>query len=92
MTRINKVALVGGAVFAIFDAICALFAAFALGPFLAFWSYIAHVKFTGVEAQSSVTIGSFLGGAAFFFIVGYAVTWVFVWLHQKFCCEPDAKR
>ncbi|OHA63956.1 MAG: hypothetical protein A2667_01305 [Candidatus Wildermuthbacteria bacterium RIFCSPHIGHO2_01_FULL_47_27] len=87
MKNSNKIALIGGAVFAIFDAICALFAAFALEPFMAFWSYIAHVKFTGVEAESSVTIGSFFGGAVFFFIVGYLVTWLFVWLHQKFCCE-----
>ncbi|OGZ24595.1 MAG: hypothetical protein A2896_00585 [Candidatus Nealsonbacteria bacterium RIFCSPLOWO2_01_FULL_43_32] len=87
MKNINRIALVGGTVFTIFDMICAIFAAFALRPFLTFWSYIAHVEFSGVQAESSVTFGSFVGGAVFFFIVGYVVTWIFVWLHQKFCCE-----
>lgn len=87
MTIINKLALAGGLVFAIFDMICAVFAVFALRPFLTFWSYIAHVEFTGVAAKSSVTLGSFAGGAVFFFIVGYIVTWLFVFLHGKFCCQ-----
>ncbi len=87
MRNINRISLVGGLVFAIFDAICAFFAAFALRPFVAFWGYIAHTRFTGVGVESSVTLSSFFGGAVSFFVVGYVLTWLFVWLHRKFCCE-----
>jgi len=87
MKNINKISLAGGLVFAIFDAICALFAALALQPFLAFWSLIAHVKFTGVGVESVVTIGSVIFGIIFAFVVGFVITWIFVWLHRKFCCE-----
>lgn len=88
MPNINRVSLVGGLVFAIFDAICALLAAFALQPFLAFWSYIAHIRLTGAGVESSVTFGSFIGGIIAAFVVGYVLTWLFVWLHRKFCCPP----
>lgn len=87
MKNINKVALAGGIVFAIFDGICALFAAFALEPFLAFWSFMAHVKFTGVGVESAVTLNTVVGGLVFTFILGYVLTWIFVWLHSKLCCE-----
>lgn len=91
MKNINKISFVGGLVFAIFNAICAAFAAFALQPFVAFWSYIAHVRFTGVGFESSVTLGNVFGGAVGAFVVGYILTWIFVWLHRKFCCEPSEK-
>lgn len=87
MKNIYKVSLVGGLVFAVFDAICAFFAAFALQPFMAFWSYIAHVKFTGVGVESMVSAESVIGGIVFTFILGFVLTWIFVWLHRNFCCE-----
>lgn len=86
MQNINKISLVGGLVFAIFDAICGLLAAFALQPFLAFWSYVAHVRFTGIELESAVTLSSFVIGIILAFAIGYILTWIFVLLHRKFCC------
>lgn len=91
MKNINKIALVGGVVFAMFDAICAFLAAFALQPFVALWVAIAHVKLTGVGVESSVTLSTFLGGIAITFVIGFILTWIFVWLHQKFCCVPETK-
>lgn len=91
MKNINKIALVGGLVFAIFDAICALFAAFALQPFVAFWSYITHVRLTGVGVESAVSLGNVFWGIVGAFVVGFVLTWIFVWLHRKFCCEPEIK-
>lgn len=87
MKNINKIALIGGLVFAIFDAICAFLAAFALKPFLAFWSFIAHVRFTGVGAESAVTLSNVFWGIVGTFVIGFVLTWLFVWLHQKFCCK-----
>lgn len=87
MKNINKISLVGGIVFAVFDAICALLAAVALQPFVAFWSYISHVRFTGVEFESYVTPGTVFWGIIGAFVVGFILTWIFVWLHRKFCCE-----
>ena len=91
MKNINKISLVGGLVFAIFDAICAFFAAFALQPFIAFWSYVTHIKFTGVGVESAVSFGSVFWGIVATFILGFVLTWIFVWLHRKFCCEPETK-
>lgn len=89
MKNINKISLVGGITFAIFNAICALLAAFAIQPFVAFWSYIAHVRFTGVGIESSVTLGSVFWGIVGAFVIGYILTRIFVWLHRKFCCEEN---
>ena len=74
-------------VFAIFDAICALLAAFALRPFIAFWEYIFHIRATGVGYESNVTLGNVFWGIVGAFVIGYILTWIFVWLHRKFCCE-----
>lgn len=85
--NIYKISLVGGLVFAIFDAICALLAAVALQPFMAIWSYVSHVRFTGVQLESYVTVSNVFWGIVASFVIGYILTWLFVWLHQKFCCE-----
>lgn len=87
MKNINKVALAGGLVFAILDIICAFLIAFAFEPFMSFWNYVTHVKVTGLEIESAVTAGSVIGGAVFFFALGYVLTWLFTWLCGKNYCK-----
>lgn len=87
MKDINKISLAGGLVFAILDVVCAVLIAFAFEPFMAFWSYVTHVKVTGFEIESAVTVNSVIGGAVFFFVLGYVLTWLFVRLCGKTCCK-----
>lgn len=87
MKNINKIAFIGGLVFAIFDAICVFLVAFALKPFLGFWEYIFHIRAVGIEYESNITLGNVLGGIVGTFAIGFVLTWIFVRLHQKFCCK-----
>lgn len=92
MKNINKISLAGGLLFAALDVVCAIIVAFALEPFVAFWSYVSHVRFVGLQMEGSVTLGSLVSGAIFFFALGYVLTWFFIWMLGKTsCCKQGGE-